>query len=411
MRTELPDSRHISWPSSDHTLIPCDVYIDRQVFEQEQELIFKGPTWHLSALLAEIADPGDFTSTYIGTTPVVLHRAHNDSINAYVNRCAHRGSRVIGELRGNNKFPVCPYHNWRYDGTGKLLGVAMEQGMQNKGGYPDNFSKDCHGLKTLRVETVGDVIFATFDSQAPPLREYLGTAIVERIETICQRPLRIVGYQRQTVPCNWKLFVENNRDTYHGPQLHSFVGQFGIAMPVDRVSVDIHDAHALLSSWLPPSGDKDDKNAYPAQKGKYELEDPSIAEGFQVLGDLQLSVISIFPGSLFTCIRNSWSCRRIIPTSPGSTDIEYTWFGYDDESDFEHECRKKQSNLLGPAGYIALEDAEVLSMTQNAISRGDTSYIEFGGTGIESASDHFNSEATVRAFWKGYCETMQIPLS
>ena len=372
-------------------------------------MIFKGAVWHLSGLLADIPKPGDFTSTYIGTTPVVLHRAHDNSINAYVNRCAHRGARVIRELRGNNKFPICPYHNWRYDGTGKLLGVSMEQGMHNKGGYPDNFSKDCHGLKTLRVETIKDVIFATFDDRALPLREYLGSAIVERIETICRRPLRIVGYQRQTVHCNWKLFVENNRDTYHGPQLHTFVGQFGIAMPVDRVSVDIHNAHALLSSWLPSLTDTDGKNRFPAQKGKYELDDPSIAEGFNAMGDLQLSVISIYPGSLFTCIRNSWSCRRIIPTSPGTTDIEYTWFGYDNESDFEHECRKKQSNLLGPAGYIAMEDAEVLAMTQNAISRGDTSYIEFGGAGIETTSDHFNSEATVRAFWKGYCDTMQIP--
>ena len=135
------------------------------------------------------------------------------------------------------------------------------------------------------------------------------------------------------------------------------------------------------------------KTDFPAQKGKYELDDPSIAEGFNAMGDLQLSVISIYPGSLFTCIRNSWSCRRIIPTGPGTTDIEYTWFGYDNESDFEHECRKKQSNLLGPAGYIAMEDAEVLAMIQNAISRGDTSYIEFGGAGIETTSDHFNSEA------------------
>ena len=364
----------------------------------------------MSGLLADIPKAGDFTSTYIGTTPIVLHRAHDNSINAYVNRCAHRGARVIRELRGNNKFPVCPYHNWRYDGTGKLLGVSMEQGMQGKGGYPDNFSKDCHGLQTLRVETIEDVIFATLDRHAPPLREYLGKAVVQRIEKICQRPLRIIGYQRQTVQCNWKLFVENNRDTYHGPQLHTFVGQFGIAMPVDRVSVDIHNAHALLSSWLPPA-DIDDRNEFPAQKGKYELADPSIAEGFKALGDLQLSVISIFPTSLFTCIRNSWSCRRIIPTSPGTTEIEYTWFGYEGESEFEHECRKKQSNLLGPAGYIALEDAEVLTMTQNAISRGDTSYIEFGGAGIEESSDHFNSEATVRAFWEGYCKTMQIPIS
>ena len=48
----------------------------------------------------------------------------------------------------------------------------------------------------------------------------------------------------------------------------------------------------------------------------------------------------------------------MIPTSPGTTDIEYTWFGYEGENEFELECRRKQCNLLGPAGYVAMEDAE-----------------------------------------------------
>ena len=41
-----------------------------------------GPTWHLLGINADIPEPGDFTATYVGTTPVVLHRAHDDSINA-----------------------------------------------------------------------------------------------------------------------------------------------------------------------------------------------------------------------------------------------------------------------------------------------------------------------------------------
>jgi hypothetical protein len=56
-----------------------------------------------------------------------------------------------------------------------------------------------------------------------------------------------------------------------------------------------------------------------------------------------------------------------------------------------------------------MEDAEVVAMIQNAISKGETSYIEFGGRAIEASTDHMNSEATVRAFWKSYCESMNIP--
>lgn len=398
------DDNQMSWPSSDHTRIPCEVYLDQGIFEKEQALIFKGPYWHLLGIVADIPNPGDYISTYVGTTPVVLHRAHDDSINAYVNSCAHRGARVIRALRGNNKFPVCPYHNWRYDGTGKLTGVAMEQGMKNKGGYPEDFDKDCHGLQRLRVESIKDIIFGTFSEHTPSIRESLGPIIVERFEKICQRPLRIVGCQRQTLHCNWKIYMENNRDIYHAPQLHSFLGQFGVAEPVDRVRVDIHEAHTLLSSWLPDS----DAGDFPAQKGRFTLEDASILEGFDPLDGLQLSIACIYPSSMISCLRNNWILRRIIPASPTTTEVEYTWFGYEDDSDFERECINKQSNISGPAGYVGMEDAEIVLMIQNAVSRGDTSYIEFGGGTIEASSDHMNSEGTVRAFWKGYCESMNI---
>ena len=397
------------WPGNNFSLTPADAYIDQEIFDQEQARIFCGPTWQLLGAESEVPNPGDFNTSYIGTTPIVLHRAHDGSLNAYVNRCAHRGARVLRALRGNQKYPTCPYHNWRYDGTGKLLSVAMEKGLKGKGGYPDSFCKEDNGLKTLRVSEINGVIFGTLDHSAPELMEFLGPRISQRIKDICHKPLKILGYQRQTVQCNWKLFVENNRDSYHGPQLHSFVPQFGIAKPADKVAVEIDDAHALLSSWLETDDDGQIVD-YPAQQGRYQLEDPSIAEGFEAMGALQLSVISVFPASLFTCIRNAWSFRRMIPTSPGTTDIEYTWFGYEDDSEFELECRRKQSNLLGPAGYVAMEDAEVLEMVQNAISRGYTSILQFGGDD-SGDSDHFNTEASIRAFWKGYCELMDIPLN
>jgi anthranilate 1,2-dioxygenase large subunit len=204
--------------------------------------------------------------------------------------------------------------------------------------------------------------------------------------------------------CNWKIYRENNRDIYHAPQLHSFLNQFGVAEPVGRVKVDIHNTHSLLSSWLSDAQDK----KFPTQKGRFELEDPSIMEGFSPLGDLQLSILCFYPSDLLSCLRNAWILRRVIPTAVDKTDVEYTWFGYEDNSEFERECIKKQGNISGPAGYVGMEDAEVVTMIQNAVSKGDTSYIEFGGADIEASSDHMNSEGTVRAFWQGYCESMGI---
>jgi phenylpropionate dioxygenase-like ring-hydroxylating dioxygenase large terminal subunit len=395
----------ITWPS-DYTRVPYQAYVDQDLFNLEQEKLFLGPCWHLIGLECEIVEPGDFVATYIGNTPIVYSRGPSGDLHAFVNRCAHRGARVIRELRGNNPFPTCPYHNWRYDITGNLKGVSMEKGLRGKGGYGEDFSKECNGLRKLRIESHAGVLFATFSDETPPLREYLGEDIWERIAMIGSKPLRVVGYQRQSIKCNWKLFVENNRDTYHGPQLHSFVPNFGLVNPAERAYVDIKPPHALLTSRLPTN--EEGAAEIPAPKGRFKLEDTGLAQNVNELEDIQVSVVSIFPSSLFTCIRNVRSCRRLIPRDPETLDIEYIWFGYEDDDEEMKEMRRKQNNILGPAGYVAMEDAEVLEMVQNAISRdGAEGLLEFGGNGTES-TDHFNTEASIRGFWKGYCELMDI---
>jgi len=184
------------------------------------------------------------------------------------------------------------------------------------------------------------------------------------------------------------------------------VPNFGLVNPAERAYVDIQPPHALLTSRLPTN--EEGAAEIPAPKGRFKLEDTGLAQNVNELEDIQVSVVSIFPSSLFTCIRNVRSCRRLIPRDPETLDIEYIWFGYEDDDEEMKEMRRKQNNILGPAGYVAMEDAEVLEMVQNAISRdGAEGLLAFGGNGTES-TDHFNTEASIRGFWKGYCELMDI---
>jgi len=44
------------------------------IYEQEQAKLFRGPTWNYVALEAEIPNPGDYKSTFVGDTPVVIAR-------------------------------------------------------------------------------------------------------------------------------------------------------------------------------------------------------------------------------------------------------------------------------------------------------------------------------------------------
>ena len=42
------------------------------------------------------------------------------------------------------------------------------------------------------------------------------------------RKLKILGYYRNELPGNWKLYHENLKDPYHATLLHSFLVTFGL---------------------------------------------------------------------------------------------------------------------------------------------------------------------------------------
>ena len=89
------------WPSLDYSRVPYRLYHDPEVYQREQERIFRGPTWNFLGLEAEMSNPGDFRTTYVGDTPVIVNRDANGTIHALVNRCAHRGAMVRREMSGN----------------------------------------------------------------------------------------------------------------------------------------------------------------------------------------------------------------------------------------------------------------------------------------------------------------------
>src|SRR5262249_59999692 len=99
--TESPMSSHnagsnngrgpvVNFPRPDYSRIPYWLYRDEEIYRLEQERIFKGPTWSFVGLEAEIPNPGDFRTNYIGETPIIVNRALDETLHIIVNRCAHK---------------------------------------------------------------------------------------------------------------------------------------------------------------------------------------------------------------------------------------------------------------------------------------------------------------------------------
>src|SRR5215510_15657515 len=89
------------FPRADGSRIPYEVYSSPEIYELELERIFRGPTWSFVALEAEVPNPGDFKSTFVGATPVVVTRNEHGSLSVWVNPCAHRSARVCHKVYGN----------------------------------------------------------------------------------------------------------------------------------------------------------------------------------------------------------------------------------------------------------------------------------------------------------------------
>jgi anthranilate 1,2-dioxygenase large subunit len=131
----------ISFPCANGSRIPYEVYTSPEIYELEQERIFRGPAWSFVALEAELPNTGDFKSTFVGDTPVVVTRNDDSSLLAWVNRCAHRGAMVC-RARGNTRSHICVYHQWSHDTRGNLRGVPFRNGIKGSPGMPTDFDGD-----------------------------------------------------------------------------------------------------------------------------------------------------------------------------------------------------------------------------------------------------------------------------
>ncbi|MCW5747808.1 MAG: Rieske 2Fe-2S domain-containing protein, partial [Alphaproteobacteria bacterium] len=188
------------WPTDSLARVPYWVYQDASVFDDEQKRIFEGPTWNFVGLEADIPNRGDYRTSHVGAMPVIVVRDADGGINAFENRCTHRGALIAFDDGGNvqNNFR-CIYHAWSYDLAGNLKGIAFEHGINGQGGMARDIRRDGHGPRKLRTTTLCGLVFATLSAETPPIEDYLGPEILGRIRRVLNRPIRVMGRFTQSL--------------------------------------------------------------------------------------------------------------------------------------------------------------------------------------------------------------------
>ncbi len=216
------------WPQDQLTRVPYWIYQAPEIYALEQKRVYEGPIWNYLCLEAEVAQPGDYRTTFVGSMPVVVVRDFDEEIYAFENRCAHRGALIALDSGGTARDFTCVYHAWNYDLKGNLNAVAFEDGVGGKGGMSKTFCRSDHGPRKLRIAIFAGLVFGSLSDDVPPIEEYLGEEIAAKIKRVLHKPVMVTGRFTQSLPNNWKLYFENVKDTYHASLLHTFFTTFKI---------------------------------------------------------------------------------------------------------------------------------------------------------------------------------------
>ena len=162
-------------------------------------------SWFMLGFEAELAEPGAYLSVTIGPHPLLVVRGRDGIIRGFHNTCRHRGAQICAEGGGTTPRIVCPYHQWTYDLSGRLLAASR---------MPEGLNRDEHSLVPIRVELLEGCIYAALTDAAPDFEPFRAAA------TPFLKPYRLAGARlaHQSVlveKANWKLVMENARECYH----------------------------------------------------------------------------------------------------------------------------------------------------------------------------------------------------
>ena len=222
--------------------LPWSWYADADVLRREGERIF-ARSWQYVGHTGQISKPGSYFAASAGEIPVLVTRARDGVLRAFLNVCRHRG-HVIANGGARRETLQCPYHAWTYDLDGTLR--AAPRADRELG-----FELDELGLHEIGVGAWGPFVFVNPRGDAAPLEDALGDVPERVAEILDVETLEFRFRSEFEVDANWKIACENFLECYHCAVAHP-----GFSAAVD-ISPDAYrlEASGLTSSQLGPLRD------------------------------------------------------------------------------------------------------------------------------------------------------------
>jgi len=184
--------------------------------------------WHVVSGVAEMNGRWTKRVRILGED-LVLFRDRSGRYGLIAEACPHRRASLaygIPEADGLR----CPYHGWKFDGTGRCLEQPNEPA--------DSTFREKVWTSGYPVEEMGGLLWAFLGPQPAPLLPRWDGFVVEGT-------IRTVGKAR--VNCNWLQIQENSVDPVHTEWLHGALFEFVKEQQGAPVKVAIARHHVKIA--------------------------------------------------------------------------------------------------------------------------------------------------------------------
>jgi len=325
------------------------IYSDPDIFEEEQEKIFK-KVWIPVCHESELPEPYDFRTVSIAREPIIVVRGPDNEVRAFLNVCPHRGMMIErrpagsfapAQPSGNPKHMTCMFHAWQFDMKGNCAYISREEE-----GYQDRIKKEDQGLRRLRSEVkFGGFVWVTLDDQNEHSVEEWADGSFECIrEAIDTEPLQVFHYHKAIIGCNYKLWHDTNSEFYHDyMHYHNRVTGFNEEY-FARKNVAFGNGHVNVNSF------EVKYDEYEGFESRAELSFPGFPPN-------QWYMIDMFPGMNFNLRGSALRCDIMTPLGPDKVMIEFRGFGLKSDSAEDRQHRIEHHNSIwGPFGRNLHED-------------------------------------------------------
>jgi len=325
------------------------IFTDERHFELEKEKLFLNCP-QVIGFAGEVASPNSYITATVMNIPVVVTRAEDGILRAFINACGHRGAQIAkgcSGIGGERKRLNCSFHGWSYSLDGKLAGrpkdKAFASDRQNRDLIPLPVSEK-HGLITVGLKP------KTSEEDQKKVDQFLDD-IGPALQDFDFQNMHTLETRRLDAKANWKLVVNLSHESYHFSVLHR---ESLSPLMTDHAAIDTYGQH---SRWAFPMKGIEKLSEKP--EGEWPAHFPGVINH------------TLFPGTILIANPEDAQIIRAEPGDrPGTSVVYYSGVYYSAQGKDEKKHQDSLNAYNFGGDIFSKEDLMAAEQCQQGIEAG-----------------------------------------